>query len=254
MITLLPEVKKLTDRNGFTGVFEGLRITAKEMPEEILELAKFRFWDKKLPLDAPEGLRVQIEKGLPETEVDNEKLFREQGYTLDIAEDGVQLCYEGRAGLINGLTSLKQLLEKKGTGYRLPTCQIVDYPSLETRAIAQTFSWYAGYGRFGFDSQLWGYEEWVEYLNICLDNKINQFNLVMYGYWPFALDGYPETVFRDVPIKIWNAENRRWLSVRYTHPNLEEPFMDRFIALAHQFEVKIFAYVGLYSGKIRFHS
>ena len=115
------------------------------------------------------------------------------------------------------------------------------------RAIAQTFSWYAGYGRFGFDSQLWGYEDWVQYLNICLDNKINQFNLVMYGYWPFDMEDYPETVFRDVPIKIWNAENRRWLTVRYTHPNLEEPYMDKFIRLAHKLEVKIFAYVGLNS-------
>ena len=69
----------------------------------------------------------------------------------------------------------------------------------------------------------------------------------MYGYWPCDLPGYPETVFRDVPIKIWNAENRRWLTVRYTHPNLEEPFMDRFIQLAHKLEVKIFAYVGLNS-------
>ena len=48
-------------------------------------------------------------------------------------------------------------------------------------------------------------------------------------------------------MKIWNAENRRWLTVRYTHPNLEEPFLDKFIALAHKLEVKIFAYVGLNS-------
>ena len=34
-----------------------LDITAKEMPEEILELAKFRFWDKKLLLDDPEAFQ-----------------------------------------------------------------------------------------------------------------------------------------------------------------------------------------------------
>ena len=95
--------------------------------------------------------------------------------------------------------------------------------------------------------QLWGFEEWKQYLNICLDNKINQFNLVMYGYWPFEMKKYPETVFRNVPIKIWNAENRRWLTVRYTHPNLEEPFLQKFIELSHRYGVKIFAYVGLNS-------
>lgn len=85
------------------------------------------------------------------------------------------------------MTTLKQLLEKSKDSFVLPICHITDWPSLEVRAIAQTFSWYAGYGRFGFDSQLWGFEEWKQYLNICLDNKINQFNLVMYGYWPFEM-------------------------------------------------------------------
>ena len=248
MILLLPEVKKLTDNNGFTPVWKMLKLTADRDADTVREIAQLRFWNyRDVDLDCKEGFPVQVVGTLPAESVENEKLYRQQGYTLDITALGVRICYEQRAGLVNGLTSLKQLIQKCDGGYRLPTCSIVDYPSLEIRAVAQTFSWYAGYGRFGFDCQLWGYEEWVEYLNICLDNKINQFNLVMYGYWPFALDGYPETVFRDVPIKIWNAENRRWLSVRYTHPNLEEPFMDRFIALAHKFDVKVFAYVGLNS-------
>jgi hypothetical protein len=38
-----------------------------------------------------------------------------------------------------------------------------------------------------------------------------------------------------------------WLTVHYTHPNLEEPFLAGFIALAHKLEVKNFAYVGLNS-------
>ena len=166
---------------------------------------------------------------------------------MDIRNDQVVISYETKIGYINAVTSLKQLLDEKNGSYILPTCHITDYPSLPVRAIAQTFAWYAGYGRIGFDSQLWGYKEWKEYLNICLDNKINQFNLVMYGYWPFEMESYPETVFRNVPVKIWNAENRRWLTVRYTHPNLEEPFLDKFISLAHRYGVKVFAYVGLNS-------
>ena len=87
----------------------------------------------------------------------------------------------------------------------------------------------------------------MEFINICVDNKINQMNMVMYGYWPFEMEDYPETVLRDIPIKIWNAENRRWLTVRYTHPNLEEKFLEKLIEYAHKLEVKIFAYVGLNS-------
>ena len=92
-----------------------------------------------------------------------------------------------------------------------------------------------------------GFKEWMEFINICVDNKINQMNMVMYGYWPFEMEDYPETVLRDIPIKIWNAENRRWLTVRYTHPNLEEKFLEKLIEYAHKLEVKIFAYVGLNS-------
>jgi len=58
------------------------------------------------------------------------------------------------------------------TVYTLPSCEIVDYPSVEVRAVAPTFSWYSGYGRLGFDMQLWGYDEWVEYLYQCVDQKI----------------------------------------------------------------------------------
>lgn len=251
MINLLPEPKRLVEKGGFTGVFREIFLEFEKGEEELLELARLRFWNY------PELALIQEEKeqafllcarrSLEGIETEKPKLFREQGYDLEINETEAVLRFEDRAGFINGVTSLKQILSAEEKGFRLPLCHITDYPALPVRAIAQTFSWYAGYGRFGFDSQLWGYEDWVQYLNICLDNKINQFNLVMYGYWPFDLPGHPETVFRDVPIQIWNAENRRWLTVRYTHPNLEEPFMDRFIRLAHRFGVKIFAYVGLNS-------
>lgn len=251
MILLLPEAKHVVEKQGRTKPFRAMRFAEDAAGREALELARLRFWNRKditLGTEASDdALPVRVLHGLPEEQTENPALYAKQGYCMDIAQAELTVYYEHRAGLINALTSLKQLLTVCDGGYTLPLCEITDYPSLETRAIAQTFSWYAGYGRLGFDSQLWGYEEWVEYLNICLDNKINQFNLVMYGYWPFDMPGYPETSLRDVPMKIWNAENRRWLTIRYTHPNLEEPFLDKFIALAHKLEVKIFAYVGLNS-------
>lgn len=250
MIRILPEPKRVIEYEGFTQAFQGICLDGGD---ELRELLQLRFWNypeisikKKEEADAS-CLTVHTVKSLEGIESEKPELLKEQGYDLEVGENGMTLKYETNAGFIQGATTIKLLLEKEEEGFRLPLCHITDYPSIPVRAIAQTFSWYAGYGRFGFDSQLWGYEDWVQYLNICLDNRINQFNLVMYGYWPFDLPGYPETVFRDVPIKIWNAENRRWLTVRYTHPNLEEPFMDQFIQLAHKLEVKIFAYVGLNS-------
>ena len=251
VIDLLPEPKVVHEDGNKTKKFKNLWLKSEQgISEELITLSRERFWtyqEVKINETEENILEVMLVDSLDNIDSDQKKLFQEQGYDINISKENVILRYENRVGFLNGMTTLKQLLEKSKDSFVLPICHITDWPSLEVRAIAQTFSWYAGYGRFGFDSQLWGFEEWKQYLNICLDNKINQFNLVMYGYWPFEMKKYPETVFRNVPIKIWNAENRRWLTVRYTHPNLEEPFLQKFIELSHRYGVKIFAYVGLNS-------
>ena len=251
VIDLLPEPKVVHEDGNKTKKFKNLWLKSEQgISEELITLSRERFWNyQEVKINETEEniLEVMLVDSLDNIDSDQKKLFQEQGYDINISKENVILRYENRVGFLNGMTTLKQLLEKSKDSFVLPICHITDWPSLEVRAIAQTFSWYAGYGRFGFDSQLWGFEEWKQYLNICLDNKINQFNLVMYGYWPFEMKKYPETVFRNVPIKIWNAENRRWLTVRYTHLNLEEPFLQKFIELSHRYGVKIFAYVGLNS-------
>lgn len=256
MIRLFPEPKYLADKGGFTAPFCGLVFKSEDARlsvDELTELAHLRFWNRRDigigSVDDNSCLTVMADNDVDYDTVteDKRELFEAQGYQLCIGADLVRLSYKGREGLISGLTTLKQLVKDTDGGFCLPLCEISDWPSLKVRAVAPTFSWYAGYGRIGFDSQLWGYDEWAEFLNVCLDNKINQFNMVMYGYWPFENPGYPETVFRDIPVKIWNAENRKWLTVHYTHPNLEEPYLDRFIQYAHKLGVRIFAYVGLNS-------
>lgn len=249
MIQLFPEPKQLKECGGYTPAFDGICFYGADA--ELLEIVRLRFWnypEMRISDTCTDGaLRVRVENRLPEIETDRPELWNEQGYALDISADGVQIAYETRAGFIWAVTSLKMLIRETDGRFDLPLCEILDYPSLAVRAVAPTFSWYAGYGRIGFDCQLWGYDEWAEFLNISLDNKINQFNMVMYGYWPFEFEEYPETVFSNVPVKIWNAENRRWLTVRYSHPNIEEPYLEKLIALAHRLEFKIFAYVGLNS-------
>ena len=250
MIHLLPEPKRLVEAQGNSAAFDSILL---EGGQEIhLEIAALRLWNypdiavHRNP-HKPHALRLVLSRELDDPDFLNEPLFLSQGYQLQVEHNQATLRFASRAGYINGITTLKQLLQKDEGGYTLPQVAIADYPSIPVRAIAPTFSWYAGYGRIGFDCQLWGYDEWVQFLNISLDNKINQFNMVMYGYWPFEYESHPETVLRNVPVKIWNAENRRWLTIRYTHPNIEEPYLDRFIRLAHKLEVKIFAYVGLNS-------
>lgn len=273
MVNLIPEPKFICEAVGFTGHFTRLALSGKIQNldyERLKKIAELRFWNHPdiartisgnvvsgtlliTVVDSLEKLPPGTSKTALNPPDGINELYHTQGYCLDIRSDAVILYFETYVGFINGITTLKRLLveeaDKNGVSkaYKLPLCGIRDYPSVPVRAVAPTFSWYAGYGRIGFDSQLWGFDEWAEFLNVCLDNKINQFNMVMYGYWPFELNKYQETVLMNVPVKIWNAENSKWLTVRYTHPNLEEPFLARFIELAHLLEVKIFAYVGLNS-------
>lgn len=259
MIRTLPEPKQLTDQGGSTRAFTHLQLsteTVGDLPaEEVRDLAALRFWNfPDIFSDDEAALSVAVRQGSNDgVDVDKPELFAEQGYVLEIADDGVTLSAQARDGLINGLTTLKQLLTERevttetSEGYTLPTCRIVDHPSIPVRAVAPTFSWYAGYGRIGFDMQLWGFDEWEQFLHQCVDQKINQLNMVMYGYWPFEFPEYPETTFNDIPVKVWNQENGRFIDVKYSHPNVVDNYLPRFIELAHRMGVKIMAYVGLNS-------
>ena len=255
MLQLLPEPKRATEQPGRTREFHGVVLHFGGIAEaeqlECRRIARLRFRSRAGLSVSDDGgtgiLDIRVVKGLDGIATASPELFRAQGYQLSIEGGGVTLRYAEKAGFINAVTSVKQLHARTRGAFTLPLCEITDWPSVEHRAVSPTFSWYAGYGRIGFDMQLWGYEEWVDFLDACLDSKINQMNLVMYGYWPFAMDGYPETMFRDVPIETWNRENRGWLTVRYSHPNIEKVFLADFLALAHSFEVKILAYVGLNS-------
>jgi len=180
----------------------------------------------------------------------DDRLFRLQGYTLRVEEKTCELFCFSREGLVYALATIKQMLEGSQEGFYMEQCSVSDWPAVEMRAVSNTFAWYAGYGRMGFDMQLWGFEEWKEYLDICSDFKINHFNMCMYGYWPFAFPEYPETQLKDMPMKIWNKESRNWVAVNYTHQNLADPFLERLIDYGHSLGIRFFAYVGLnsYSG------
>lgn len=174
-------------------------------------------------------------------------LYKEQGYSITVDTDACKICYMERAGLVNALSTLKYLFEKEDGGYVMECCEVIDWPSVENRSVSNTFAWYAGYGRLGFDMQLWGYDEWVEYINICSDFKINQFNMCMYGYWPFEFDEYPETVLKNMPVQVWNKESRNWVTVLFMHPNMEREFLHRLIEYAHLLGIAFYAYIGLNS-------
>ena len=256
MYAMLPEAKEYKKESGKTKEFNRIGVEVKNADlslEEMIELLEMKLWNYPeidvctLTQDEDRCLILVLKKGLDRFECENKALFLKQGYILDIKESSIEIIYEQKNGLVNGLSTLKQLFKNAGDSYYMEEAYIKDWPAIEQRSVSNTFGWYAGYGRLGFDMQLWGYEEWVEYLNICSDFKINQFNMCMYGYWPFEFDEYPETVLSNYRMKVWNKESRNWITVEYLHPNLSDEFLSKLIAYGHKLDVSFFAYVGLNS-------
>lgn len=258
MYALLPEPKRCEYGQGQSLTFEGINLATAALsgrdfdPKEIAEMKLWNYSDIKVKMDdaSPSFLNIALTDSLPEdAAADNRELFLKQGYTLETsAADGVKIAYAHRDGFVNALSTLKQLLRRQdGGGYAVPEISVVDWPSIEKRSVSNTFAWYAGYGRIGFDMQLWGYDEWIEYLNICSDQKINQFNMCMYGYWPFQFDQYPETMLQGYKMKVWNEESKNWIEIAYTHPNIADEFLSKLFDYGHKLGIDFFAYIGLNS-------
>lgn len=258
MIDIFPEPKQLRDNEAQTIAIDAFSVNHRDLTDvsaaEAAEIVSDRLAEH--PQSGDGGFAIQIEELDPQqwdVAASKADLFALQGYVLEISESTAHLHARTRAGLVNGISTLKVLADQARVHHpekeelRLRQCRVVDYPDVPVRAVAPTFSWYAGYGRMGFDMQLWGLEEWKAYIDKCLDSKINQLNMVMYGYWPFSLEEYPETVYEDIPMKVWAKEADRFLDIKFSHPNISEQFLPELLDYAHKFGVKLFAYVGLNS-------
>lgn len=255
MYNLIPEVKLIREGRGGEREFSRLGF---RLPDPRYEaMVRGKLWD--LPSLAcsfgqagsePGALQIQARQGLsaaglPEG-LDAEKL-RASGYALKLEGEACRIGFSSDESLVNALSTLKQLFTRDGARVRVGDVEIFDYPSVVVRSLSTTFAWYAGYGRIGFDSQLWGFAEWKQFLNIASDYKLNQLNMCMYGYWPFEFPEFPDTCLSNIPMKVWNPESRNWVQILYTHPNLAEEFLSQLIAHAHSLSIRIFAYIGLNS-------
>ncbi len=250
MNKIIPQPKKIVEKTGWTKAFDA--VCFEDMDGrigDIERIVRYKMWNVR-KIDLCFGKAAGKDAYQTAVYMDSRLLKDTQGYTIDVEKEACEIRCASRGGLINALSTLKQLFEGQKGKTRMALCRIEDWPDVEVRAVSNTFTWYAGYGRMGFDMQLWGFEEWKEYLNICSDLKINQFNMCMYGYWPFEFTEYPETVLKDMPMEVYNRESRNWVAVKYTHPNLIEPFLSRLIDYGHSLGISFFAYVGLnsYSG------
>jgi Glycosyl hydrolase family 20, domain 2 len=252
MVKVLPCPRSFQRLDDDMSAFEALvfDLAGAEIAEELIE-QKFGDLEGLRIAFAPEGapqpaVSVVLRQETSFLRGDLAAYQREEAYAIRAGEN-VLIRYAERRGLLNALSTLKQLLSRRGDAFALPHVRIYDYPNTEVRSVSTTFAWYAGFSRAGFDSQLWDLREWKAFIDTCSDFKVNQVNMCMYGYWPFRFDEFPETTLSNYPMKVWNKENRAWIEIAYSHPNIVADFLPELIRYAHERCIKIFAYVGLNS-------
>lgn len=201
-----------------------------------------------------QGVRVRIASlptlGRKSWLSDGQRRFLEsvksgQAYVLAVGDGNVTVVGKGPIGALYGAQTLLQLLEGAEAPRQLRNMEIRDFPAVEERYLAIPMTWYAGYGRVGFGSQLWGREQWLWFVDWCLAHKVNGINLCMYGYYPFRFDEYPESVFRDIETRTWVGEAGREATVRYTHPDVVEEFLPEVIRYARARGISVLCYWGL---------
>ena len=267
MYKILPPPRKVNINEGKINRFNKFIINYGNLKDYSLEQIKKTKQLIKLETQSFKNLKVYFIKNKEKLEEENailvniydkltdkvvkgpgKNLFLKQGYILELKDEKLDIYFNNKPGIVYAFSTLKQLIKKSDEGcYIIPDLNVIDYPEIEIRSISTTFAWYAGYGRIGFDMQLWNFDDWKEFINLCSDYKINQLNMCMYGYWPFKFNEYPETILKDFKMKVWNEESKNWVEVKYTHPNIVNEFLPDLIKYAHDLSIDIYAYIGLNS-------
>ena len=112
MQRMLPEVKEYTKGNGRTNKFTCIKLDAETTllsHDDLRELLEMKLWNypeiQIVDFDHNEKkpLILKLKLGLGVFKTANRLLFKKQGYFLDVKSNEVQLFYEERPGLVNGL-------------------------------------------------------------------------------------------------------------------------------------------------------
>lgn len=257
---IIPEPKQISFERVDRFIFDTVKVNNNlDFIKDAEILLHKKFWNfinlrigSAEPSDYRSQLVVNIESShalIDQIVAEDKELFLKQGYRLLVCETSIVNIYcNSLEGYLNALSSLKQMIYIFDDKYALEwSVDLIDWPCIEFRGISTTFAWYAGYGRIGFDMQLWGLDEWKQFVNVCSDYKINQINMVLYGFWPFKFPEYPGVSLENFEMDVWNAESENWITIQYSHPNVHNEFLPELIEYGHSLGISFFAYVGLNS-------
>ena len=172
----------------------------------------------------------------------------DDGYTFDMignlkGKTVVPLLGKG-AGVLYGAYTLTKIMKEDMEKNRMRYVKVADYPHLKTRGVNIAMAWYLGTGMEGpYEPISWGFEEWKRCIDLLTEFHFNFLGLTCYGLWPFEVPGYEYTTARSITVQKWIGD--RIVEEKWTHPNLESPFLSDLVNYARERDFKVVAYIGL---------
>lgn len=188
------------------------------------------------------------------------KTIGREGYILQTADTNGQasivVAGNSTQALWHGLVTVVQLIEKQGVDLSIPALEIVDYPSLDERALLVDMG---GQG-FMVGPSRWNFDQWKKFVDWMVDQKLNVLwlefigsgrlmgNLNMdAGEWagfPLELKSFPQLVNKDRPIKRWDEAQQKVVPDTYTAPNVQKEFVAELIDYAQARGVECYLLIG----------
>jgi hypothetical protein len=114
---------------------------------------------------------------------------RAQGFVVRIDEEGIELFYESRTGLIGGLLFLQDCLDRSGEGLAIDTGLYIDWPDVPVRG------WFL---ECGYGTDWMTLDDWKEQIGRMVRLRLNLLGMGLYGCWCHRYDGLPEFLMTPV--------------------------------------------------------
>ena len=165
----------------------------------------------------------------------------EDGYTLTITGEGIEVAGYGAPGLLYGVITLKQLFKADSDGVELPAMTVVDWPENPIRGFKEEC-------RYG--SNVMEREDWFAMMDDMVSKKMNYLEIALYGCWSVQYDGrvseylylpvknHPE-LKTPMVVKYYSPEQGRWIECEKLPPIFCNNLLDEVFRYARDLGLKV---------------
>lgn len=245
MRPIFPEPKEVLEQPGVTILSgdDGTVRLCEKVPSPLAEAAHARLHRRLHELGgtmvpgADQGGTVELAMHPHRLDPDHDQKLdfatrnREQSYVLEVTDQGVVITAADGPGLLYGVVTLCQLLQRDGDRIVVPRVTIRDWPDMKYRGLFAESRW-------GMD--LMTLEDWKAAVDYLVEMKYNVLTVGVYNCWPAQYGDVSEWLMlplRSFPqlqkeqfIDYYSARDGEWKHLRYLPRMYAEDFFGQLVA------------------------